>query len=156
MLNCKIKIVKGLPISIHINSASDLKIYRNLDIYYESNSIPIDAVNKPLDKEKIIEQISKTNNTPFYFKTIKITLDDNSFITNIKALNDLRRSALTMVEDTIKKRTSRKEIVCNFKNASFKQKQTEYEVYCYRIGLLRLNIGNQPDRAGTRGYWHRQ
>ena len=124
-LNCKIKILKGLPISIHINSASDLKIYRNLDIYYESNSIPIDAVNKPLDKEKIIEQISKTNNTPFYFKTIKITLDDNSFITNIKALNDLRRSALTMVEDTIKKRTSRKEIVCNFKNASFKQKQTE-------------------------------
>lgn len=124
-LNCKVKIIKGSPISIHINSASDLKIYRNLDIYYESNSIPIDAVNKPLDKEKIIEQISKTNNTPFYFKTIKVTLDDNSFITNIKALNDLRRSALAMVEDTIKRRTSRKEIECDFKNTVFKQKQTE-------------------------------
>ena len=91
--------IKNTPISIHISSACDLEIYRKLDIYCEIDTIPTDSINHPLEKEKIVSQISKTTNTPYYFKNIKVKLDENTFLPNIKSLNDLRRTALSLVED---------------------------------------------------------
>ena len=67
-LNCEVKIVKNSPISMHISQACDIDIYRKLDIYCEIDSIPTDSINHPLDKEKVLSQITKTNNTPYYFK----------------------------------------------------------------------------------------
>lgn len=112
-LNCEIKIIKNSPISIHVSSACDLEIYRKLDIYCEIDSIPTDSINHPLEKEKIISQISKTTNTPYYFKNIKIKLDKNAFLPNIKSLNELRRTALELVETFAKsqiKNTSNKNL----------------------------------------------
>ena len=71
-LNCEIKIIKNSPISMHISSACDIEIYRKLDIYCEIDAFPQDAINQPLEKEKILNQITKTNNTPYFFKNIKI------------------------------------------------------------------------------------
>lgn len=101
-LNCEVKVIKNSPISIHISSACDLEIYRKLDIYCEIDSIPTDSIKHPLEKEKIISQISKTTNTPYYFKNIKIKLDKNTFLPNIKSLNELRRTALNLVEEFAK------------------------------------------------------
>ena len=98
-LNCKVTVKKGLPISIHITPANSIKLYRNLNIQYELNVLPIDAKNKPLEKETIRNQISKTASTPYHFKHIKIDLDDNVFISKLSSLNELRRKSLEQVQD---------------------------------------------------------
>lgn len=98
-LNCEVSIKKGSPISIRITPAYSIKLYKDLDIYYELNELPVDAKNKPLDKQTIINQITKTASTPYQFKNIKITLDDNVFIPKLSILNELRRKALEQVEN---------------------------------------------------------
>lgn len=135
-LNCEIKVVKNIPLSIHITSANDLEIYKKLDIYYESDCIPTDSINHPLEKEKIIEQISKTNNTPYYFKNIKIKLDSNLFLPSIKALNELRRTSLKLVEDFAKSNIQRKsKITLETCNYNIKNKETTISVLLNKIDL---------------------
>jgi putative protease len=46
-----------------------------------------------ISKEKIFEQINKTNDTPYVFEDVDIDIEANSFLT-IKAINGLRRDAL--------------------------------------------------------------
>lgn len=137
-LNCEIKIVKNSPISIHVSSACDLEIYRKLDIYCEIDAIPTDSIKHPLEKEKVISQITKTNNTPYYFKNIKIKLDENTFLPNIKALNELRRTALTLVEDFAKskiQRATNKE----FENINYYNKTNQEKSISLLLNKINLN-----------------
>lgn len=97
-LKCTVTIKKSYPISIHITSCSNLLEYEDLDITYSLPCIPETAKNKPLDKETIIRQMSKTNSTPYEFKIIDIDLDENVFIPKISILNELRRLSLKTVE----------------------------------------------------------
>ena len=97
-LKCNVTIKKSYPINIHITSCSNLLEYKDLDITYELPCIPEDAKNRPLDKETIVKQISKTNSTPYEFKNINIDLDENVFLPKISLLNELRRLALENVE----------------------------------------------------------
>lgn len=107
-LNCEIKIVKGAPISMHVSSATELEIYKKLDVYCEVDSIPEEALKHPLEKEKVEAQISKTTDTPYFFKNIKIKLDNNCFLPNIKHINELRRIALSLVQDYAEAKVKRK------------------------------------------------
>jgi putative protease len=137
-LNCEIKIVKNSPISIHVSSACDLEIYRKLDIYCEIDAIPTDSIKHPLEKEKVISQITKTNNTPYFFKNIKIKLDENTFLPNIKALNELRRTALTLVEDFAKskiQRATNKE----FENMNYYNKTNQEKSISLLLNKINLN-----------------
>lgn len=137
-LNCEVKIVKNSPISIHVSSACDLEIYRKLDIYCEIDAIPTDSIKHPLEKEKVISQITKTNNTPYYFKNIKIKLDENTFLPNIKALNELRRTALTLVEDFAKskiQRATNKE----FENMIYYNKTNQEKSISLLLNKINLN-----------------
>ena len=97
-LNCKISIKKSQPICINVSSCSNLELYKDLDITCTLDYIPEEAKNRPLDKETIIKQITKTSSTPYQFKNIKIDLDDNMFLPKISILNELRRTALENVE----------------------------------------------------------
>lgn len=123
-LNCEVKIVKNSPISIHISSASEIEIYRKLDIYCEVDTIPTESINHPLEKEKVISQITKTNNTPYYFKNIKVKLDENTFLPNIKALNELRRTALNLVEDFAKSKI-RKTSTAQYSETNYSKKSNQ-------------------------------
>lgn len=98
-LNCTVSIKKNTPISINIKSYTKSGIYKNLDISCKLDYIPEIAQNRPLDKETIIKQISKTTDTPYYFKNINIDLDKNLFLPKISILNELRRTALSNVEN---------------------------------------------------------
>lgn len=98
-LNCTVSIKKNTPISINIKSYTKNGIYKNLDISCKLDYIPEIAQNRPLDKETIIKQISKTTDTPYYFKNINIDLDKNLFLPKISILNELRRMALSNVEN---------------------------------------------------------
>ena len=91
-----------------------------------------------LEKEKVISQITKTNNTPYHFKNIKIKLDENTFLPNIKALNELRRTALTLVEDFAKskiQRATNKE----FENMNYYNKTNQEKSISLLLNKINLN-----------------
>ena len=95
-LDCTINIQKNKPISIDIKCNSNFELYNKLNIHYEINSIPIEAIKRPLEKEKVISQLSKTTNTPYFFKNINVNLEPNIFLPNIKSLNCVPENLTSM------------------------------------------------------------
>ena len=100
-LYAKINIFENTPITLEIGCNKPEYIYYNEKITITSEIKPIQAVNKPISKEKIIEQLSKTGSTQFSFDTIEVNLEDNLFIPRISILNELRREAITKLENNI-------------------------------------------------------
>ena len=98
LLNCHIAIKENKPISITVTSASNIELYKGLNIHYTNDIIPLKAITRPIDKNTVISQFSKTGSTPYAFKTLDIDLDHNVFIPKLSTLNDLRRTILQMVE----------------------------------------------------------
>ena len=103
-LNCIVTIKHNEPLKITVTptteTANNLDIYSNLNITYNSEIIPENAQNRPLEKEKIIAQINKTNDSIFEFSNIDVELDPNIFLPKFSAtLNDLRRKVLESVYD---------------------------------------------------------
>ena len=92
LLNCHIAIKENKPITITITSASNIALYKDLNIHYTSDIIPLKAITRPMDKNTIISQFSKTGSTPYAFKTLDIELDHTIFIPKLSTLNDLRRT----------------------------------------------------------------
>ena len=60
LLNATVKIKKGKPLSICVTSANAFDLYKNLNLKCSLDILPIDAQNKPLNKETVIEKINKT------------------------------------------------------------------------------------------------
>ena len=98
LISGKATIKENSPITLKV--WSDEGFYKDLSFETKSEFIPMIAQNKPITKEKIIEQLSKTGNTEFEFKNIDITLDDNLFLP-ASVLNDLRRLALEGYENLV-------------------------------------------------------
>ena len=98
LISGKATIKENSPITLKV--WSDEGFYKDLSFKVKSEFIPMIAQNKPITKEKIIEQLSKTGNTEFEFKNIDITLDDNLFLP-ASVLNDLRRIALEGYENLV-------------------------------------------------------
>lgn len=92
-LNCTIIIKLGEKIEMVVES-------QGLEVTYKSDIIPDTAKNAPVTEEAILKQISKTGNTPYTFRNINIDLDDNIFLPNSN-LNDIRREALKLFENTV-------------------------------------------------------
>lgn len=97
-LNGEIILKKNTAITLRVWSPEGF--YENLEFTASSNIIPSEALNKPISKEKVIEQLSKTGNTEFEFKEINVVLDKNLFV-QMSILNDLRRTALEGLENLI-------------------------------------------------------
>lgn len=112
-LNCKIIVKKGFPISLNVTSANNLDIYSGLNINCKSDVVPEMAQNKPLDKDRIIAQLSKTKDSIYEFKNIDIELDDSVFLPRISALNELRRNALDDVYNYAIDNIKRKNVLNN-------------------------------------------
>lgn len=93
-LTAYITIKSNTPISIEVTTPDGL--HSNI----VSSIVPSKAINNPISKERIILQLSKTNNTPFEFDTITIDLEDNLYV-NISDLNELRRNCIATIEEAI-------------------------------------------------------
>ena len=102
ILNCNIEIKKDKNILINIEC-----INHNQKVNFEYNYIPQNSKNAPITKEDIINQFNKTQNTCFKFNNININLDDNLFIP-ISIINDIRRTSISYIENTIIKSFKRK------------------------------------------------
>ena len=109
-LNCTVTIKKNTPISMEIYTNKNTcynELYSNIHIKEISNMIPIDALKTPISVERVVKQISKTNNTPFSFENITVLLDDGLYVPSISTLNELRRSALEKLQSEILNRSKR-------------------------------------------------
>lgn len=84
-------------------------------------SIPSYAKNKPVSKEDIYKQLTKTGSTVYNFTSLNIELENNLFV-NLKDLNLLRREALELLD---KNRTKMRESV-KYKPFKSKTIQTEF------------------------------
>lgn len=151
LLDCKVIIKKNKPISISVKNASNLDIYKDLNITCQLDCIPTEAKNKPLYKETIIKQLSKTSSTTYQFRKINIELDDNCFLPKLSTLNELRRSALQNVEEYAISRIHRHIKSNSINNKSqnetlnkmrnFAKEKIDFENNSTKISLL-LNILN--------------
>ena len=99
-LNSYSKEFKKTPLScvldVHLDEPIKLRVFDNngIEFCFESEETPDIAVNSPVSKERLETQLNKTANTPFYFKNIKINLDNNIHIPHISQINELRRKCL--------------------------------------------------------------
>ena len=152
-LNCSITIKHNEPLQINITPAfsendtlNDVSIYSNMNITYTSDIIPETAENRPLEREKVIEQINKTNNSIYYFKNINIDLDNNIFLPKFSAtLNDLRRKSLDLAyEFAISniKRTSNANISNDYDDINSKSNVDNNSIFKEKNISVLLNILN--------------
>ena len=91
------------------------------------------AKKSGLDRDRVIENISKTGDSIFRVKNIDLDLDDNAFLP-ISAINELRREATKILEDKILNGSiDRFEIENNLENKNFerqnKDKKSKIKVF---------------------------
>ena len=98
--NIKIKNNEPITMDVSVQNAKQ-SLYKNINVSIASSLVPEPAIKNPITEERIVSQISKTNNTPFEFKEINVDLDEGLFIPSIKELNEIRRMALTKLENII-------------------------------------------------------
>lgn len=115
-LDCIITIKKDTPIKMELLAKNEpsSSIYHNAKVEVISDTVPIDALKTPISVERVIKQISKTNNTPYTFENITVYLDDGLYVPSISSLNEIRRNAISKMEQEIKNRMVRKSPVLNF------------------------------------------
>jgi putative protease len=90
-----VKVHKQEPIELTVTTVNGCNsIFDNISITKKTEIVPVEANSKPVDEQRIIAQISKTNNTIFNFENIEIDLEENTFIPSISELNELRRNCL--------------------------------------------------------------
>ncbi len=69
--------------------------------YVEVNGAEVQtAQNQPMGEEKLLKQLNKTGNTPFYFENLTAEIEGNCFVP-VQALNELRREALEQMEEKL-------------------------------------------------------
>lgn len=98
--NIKIKNNEPITMDVSVQNAKQ-SLYKNINVSIASSLVLEPAIKNPFTEERIVSQISKTNNTPFEFKEINVDLDEGLFIPSIKELNEIRRMALTKLENII-------------------------------------------------------
>ena len=132
-LNCKLTVKKDLPIELIISDNSGFTVNVTSDVMPES------AINSPISKDRLIAQITKTNNTPFQFENIEIDLEDGLFIKGISCINELRRNALSQYEE---------KLICSFRrnidNINFKYNCSSFNPSTFKpkkVSIL-LNLIN--------------
>lgn len=98
MLNAHITLRKNKPIVLNVSTCKNSSLlFEDINISFTSDEIMLEAKSKPIDKERIIAQLNKTNDTIFTFNNIEVDLEDNLFLPSIKILNELRRNTLDEV-----------------------------------------------------------
>lgn len=115
-LSCKMVVRKDAPITVKVKALDYSNDYQDISLSITSDIFPIDAINQPITKEKIVEQFTKTNNTPFQFSKFDIDLGENLYIPKVSSLNALRRNILEKLESSIIKASVRSPLDLKLKN----------------------------------------
>lgn len=95
-LDAELTVATGEPMTLHVSDG--------VDDAETAGEVAQTALNRPADRERLIEQLKKTGGTPYEFRTIRATVGPDAFVP-VSAVNDLRRRAL---EALSVKRTARR------------------------------------------------
>ena len=80
---------KGQPLELYAN-------YEDVHVYVSLGEVQ-KAKNKPLTEADVRDRMKKTGESPYYFETLEISMDEDVFVPN-GVLNQLRRDALSQLE----------------------------------------------------------
>ena len=92
----KAELKEGTPASLTLSMEAGGKEYT----IKQTGDLVEKASSKPIFAETVRDKIEKTGNTRYYFQSLDIDLSDHIFI-SVKALKDLRRDAIAMLEESI-------------------------------------------------------
>ncbi len=125
-LDVEVKIKIGEKPVINVKSV-------DLEASYELDRLVEVAKKSGLDRERVIENISKTGDSIFQVKNIELDLDDNAFLP-ISAINELRREATKILENKIlESSVNRIEVENNLESKNFgeqnKDKRSKIKVF---------------------------
>jgi len=143
-LDCSIEIKKDKPIILKVQGINNKS---NISVSITSDIIPVSAINSPITSERIENQLKKTGNTPFEFRNIEIDLEDNLYISPISALNELRRSALSLIEEKIVNQYLRESISSHDINIS----KTRENSFNPDVSVLLNILDNNQDYSALSG-----
>lgn len=98
----------------------------DLSAIFELDRVVEVAKKSGLDRERVIENISKTGDSIFRVKNIDLDLDDNAFLP-ISAINELRREATKILENKILEGSiDRFEIENKLENKNFERQNKDH------------------------------
>ena len=83
---------KGQALELYVN-CEEVHAYVSLGEVQE-------AKNKPLGEADVRERMKKTGESPFYFESLEISMDNDIFVPN-GGLNQIRRDALAQLEEAM-------------------------------------------------------
>lgn len=89
----------GIEGYIRIHSNENISLLINNEVYYEGALCDV-ADNRPLTKETVEKQLTKTKDTEFEFTSIEYDISDNAFV-RVSDLNELRRGALELYKSVL-------------------------------------------------------
>ena len=99
-IDCYLFVRKNRPIKI-ILEASLPPFYNGISVELISDIIPEQALKSPITKDRLESQLTKLGNTPYVFNNLHIDLDENLHIPSISEINNLRRTAVSMLEQKV-------------------------------------------------------
>jgi len=120
-----------------IGQPLSLTLERDAISITEYHNIVEQAKNQPLDPDRIKKQLEKTGGSFFFFDELQIEADDNIFIP-LAWLNELRRTAITRLEEEIIKSFLRTPSLPVYKAADMAENST----------AGRWQAGNNQENAG--------
>jgi putative protease len=119
-----------------VNDNAKLSIkYKDIVIESISEYICEKAINSPTDNDKIIKQLSKLGNTPFYLEKIDINKDD--VMIPVSVLNQLRRDCIEELTKRLENRKIHNQSLSNF-IIDENHQENEFSVDIYVSDLKQL------------------
>lgn len=117
-----LKVFKGQPLELSITS--------NATTVSVVGMIVEQAKNQPLGKERLEKQMKKTGGTYFQFEQLEIQMDSDIFVP-LQAVNELRRKALTELENAMLSPYRRKtpKMFCKTDNIKEKNETMELQIH---------------------------
>lgn len=100
LIEQKVKEKINGKLTISLSEPIQLSLYYGDIVVNLSGDTPQEAVNQPIDCDRIERQMRKTGNTEFEFDELEIRIEGNLFIP-MQSLNELRRIGLQMLEGEI-------------------------------------------------------
>lgn len=138
-INCIVEGLLGKPLKITV-------IYKDKKISSQTIEKIDQALKKPLEKEKILEKLGKTGNSPFEFKFKEVNIDDNIFIP-ITVVNDLKRDIVEKLETFILDNLKRKKVKIEYKNIENEMPEKKFiTVEVPKVEMLGSVIKSKPYR----------
>lgn len=133
-----ITVNKKIPITINVCMKMNKPLLVEINTNNHSVSLEGEVCQKatktPINKDNVIAKLTKLGTTCFTCHTINVTMDDNLFV-SATGLNEIRRQAISILEEEICKKYHRKSRIgkTNVNSVSESNKTIDKEIIVYAL-----------------------